>query len=165
MKIMNTFFRTVVLMTLCAWCANAVVAQDSVEEDVTVITSDKLTFDYQNKYALFIGNVIVEDKDMRLTSDELTVRFDDDGDVEFINAEGQVFIQQADKNARSQTATYNVATGEIVLEGDPQLQRGKNLLFGDRITFWRDQDRLEVFPNARLIIFPDGDEKRESLLP
>ena len=156
--------RSIISLALALCWAVGVQAQDDFSEDVTVITSDKLTFDYQNQYAHFEGNVVVEDQRIRLTSDILTVRFDDNGDLNHIEAKGQVFIQQGEKNARSEMATYDVTSGEIVLEGDPQLQRGKNLLFADRIIFWRDSDKLEAYPHVRLILFPDDDNSSSNLL-
>ena len=41
----------------------------------TVITSDKLTFDYDDKFAQFEGNVFVNDPQMQIKCDKLLVRF------------------------------------------------------------------------------------------
>lgn len=125
--------------------------------DLTVITSDKLTFDYQKRFALFEGNVVVVDPQMKLYADKMTVLFTATNSVSEIKAEGRVYIAQDDKQARSDTGVYNVEQGVIILTGKPQVTRGKDILSGDRITFWRDQNKMLVEPRARLVIHPqDG---------
>ena len=53
-------------------------------------------------------------------------------------------------------ATYDVATGRIVLAGGPpQMMQGRNILEGEVITFWRDQQKLECKPRARLVVYSE----------
>ena len=145
---------------------SAVEAKDDIpeefSEEVTVITSEQLIFDYQNSYAIFEENVVVIDAELKLTADKLTVRFGEDGEVNFIEAKGQVFIQQEDRTARSELATYEVDTGKITLTQNPQVMRGRDLLQGETIIFWRDQNKMICKPKARLIIFPKGDDSNGS---
>jgi len=126
------------------------------EEDATVITSLRLTFDYGSNYAVFEEDVVVTDPKMRLTSDRLAVWFNEEGSVSLIKAEGRVHIIQEDKTASSEEATYEVATGKIVLEKNPRLQRGLHYLEGTMITYYRDKEILIVEPQSRLVIYPEG---------
>jgi lipopolysaccharide transport protein LptA len=133
--------------------------------ELTVITSDQLTYDSTKGFALFENNVVVSDPGMKMKTDRLTIHFAEKNDVKNIVAEGGVVMSQGDRKAWAQKATYNVATGEIVLEGNPRVLRGKDLLIGDRITFWRDENRMRVEsvnrkptmenPGARLILYPE----------
>jgi lipopolysaccharide transport protein LptA len=66
------------------------------DEEVTVITSDKLTADYKQHFALFEGNVFVTDPQMQLTSEKLNVTFDTNNKIKAIRAEGKVNIRQTD---------------------------------------------------------------------
>ncbi len=125
------------------------------ETEMTVITSERLTFDYKQHYALFEQNVIVTDPNMQLAADKLTVSFDEKGKAQTIKAEGRVTITQEDKTAQSQMATYDVATGKIILTGKPRVTRGRDILEGDVITFWRNEDRMICQPAARLVIYPE----------
>jgi lipopolysaccharide export system protein LptA len=133
----------------------AAAPKSGAAEQVTVITSDRLTFDYQNQYAVFEKNVMVTDPDMQLASDKLTVQFDESGKAQTIKAEGRVTITQADKTSQSAVATYDVATGKIVLAGKPRVTRGRDVLEGDVITFWRNENRMVCQPQARLVIYPE----------
>ncbi len=133
------------------------------DDELTVITSEKLTFDYRKQFALFENDVVVVDPEMKIFADTMLVLFNSENEVQSIKAEGKVRILQDDKQARSAVAEYHVATGEIILTGDPQVTRGKDTLTADVITFWRDEDRMECKPNARLVIFPDEGESRDPL--
>lgn len=138
----------------------APVAEDGESETgegLTVITSDHLLYDYKNAFAVFTDNVVVIDPKLKLTADKLLVRFDEKGDVSFIEAKGQVFIEQDDVTARAEVAEYDLAEGKIVLSVNPLVQRGDAMLTGDKVIYHRNDGRLECFPNARLII--PSDEK------
>ncbi len=124
-------------------------------ETMTVVTSDRLTFDYKNKYALFEQNVIVTDPQMQMAADKLTVYLDEKGQAKSFKAEGRVTLTQADKTAQAGVATYDVPTGKIVLSVKPRVTRGRDVLEGDVITFWRNENRMICQPGARLLIYPD----------
>ena len=131
--------------------------------DATVVTADKLTFDYIQKFALFEGRVLVNDPRLQLSSDRLTIVFTEDGGAQTIKAEGKVLLTQGDKKARADVATYDVVSGKIVLAGGPpQVMQGRNILEGEVITFWRDEQRLECKPKARLVVYSEDFGDAES---
>jgi len=146
----------------------SVYAQDKKSEtgsdsDVTVITSEKLTFDYIKQYALFEKDVVVVDPRMKIFSDTMMVKFDENNRAKSIKAEGNVIIVQEDKRARAAAAEYKVDTGEITLTGEPMITSGKNIFTAEVIRYWRDDERMEGKPQARLVIYPEGDRTKESL--
>ena len=98
--------------------------------DVTVITSEKLTFDYKKHYALFENNVLVTDPEMQLAADQMTVLFDEKGKAKSVKAEGRVTIRQTDKTAQAGLATYDFESGKIVLAIKPRVTRGRDTLEG-----------------------------------
>ena len=122
----------------------------------TVVTADKLTFDYIKKFALFENNVLVNDPRLQLSANRLTIIFTEDGGAQTIKAEGDVLLTQGEKKARSDVATYDVVSGKIVLAGGPpQVMQGRNILEGEVITFWRDEQKLECKPRARLVVYSE----------
>ena len=129
--------------------------------DLTVITSERLIYDSEKQYALFEKDVVVSDPHLRMKTDKLTIHFDADNQPQRLLAEGRVVMSQADTRAWAGRVTYNVATGEVVLEDNPRVMRGRDMLMGQRITFWRDQNRLECYPQARLIIYPQPGSARD----
>ena len=53
-------------------------------------------------------------------------------------------------------AFHGVVPGRIVLAGGPpQVMQGRNILEGEVITFWRDEQRLECMPRARLVVYSE----------
>ncbi len=135
-----------------------------ISGQVTVVTSERLTFDYAKKYALFEGDVVVTDPQMKLMADSLEVRFDEAGQVQLISATGHVVIEQEDKRATAGRASYEVTDGRILLEDNPRVVRGRDMLEGDRIIFWRDKNKMICEPNARLVIYPQKGGMRDRIL-
>ncbi len=130
-------------------------AEAPPEEDrLTVITSERLTYDAEDRTALFERDVVVVDPGFRLTADRLTVRFDEENAVRTVVAEGNVVMTQEEQERRAWAgrAEYDVPTGRIVLEQEPRVEQGRDVLEGERITFWRDGQRLVCEPGARLTI-------------
>ena len=133
-----------------------------VEEKLTVITSERLTFDYAKHFALFEENVVVTDPELKILADKMTVVFDDKNAAKSVKCEGNVYLVQQDKKAKSDVAIYDVASGEIQLLGSPQVTRGQDVLTGNKITFWRNDNRMKVDGRATLNLAPD--EKGRSAL-
>lgn len=158
-------FTLVGLMAAAVYCGWAAAEEGGAEVtgNLTVITSERLLFDYKKQYALFEEDVVVTDPELKLTADTMTVRFNEAGDVSLIVAKGNVTIEQADKVATSGLATYNVEQGKITLEENPRVKRGKDLLEGVIITFWRDDNKMICEPQARLVIYPEKGGTRDQL--
>ncbi len=119
----------------------------------TVITSQRLDFDNRKRLAVFEGDVVVRDDTLQIQSDLLTVVFDEDEQPVRLEADGNVKIVQENRMTRSDSAVYDIVAGTMVLTGSAEVQRDNDLLKGDTITFWRDEDRIEVRPGT-LIISP-----------
>lgn len=150
------------LLAACSlWTARA------AEDELTVITSDKLIYDYKQKFALFEGNVVVVDPRIKITADKMTVFFTASNKVSAIKCEGHAVIQQTDKVAKAALATYDVSSGDIVLTGSPVVQSGKDTLTGDPIIFNRDRNTVRVEgtqQKPRLVIVPGSDSGSKDLL-
>jgi lipopolysaccharide export system protein LptA len=55
----------------------------------------------------------------------------------------------------SRKAVYTSQDGKIVLTGKPQIMQGQNTYTGDKITIFKDQDRVIFEPRARLVMYSD----------
>ena len=111
----------------------------------TVIKSDSLDADLFKRTAIFRGNVVVVDAAFRMTAMQMDVSFNDQANgVDKIVARGKVRIEQADKIALADEATYFVADARIELIGSPRAFSGKNELSGEKITFFRNENKLLV---------------------
>ncbi len=130
----------------------------------TVITSREMTFDYGAGTARFTGDVDLEDPEVRLQSDTLLVVFNEAGDVERVEAEGNVRIRQGDRHGTCEAAVYTARDGMIRMLGgaDPdvprpaRLMRGTDALAGDEIRIYIHLEKIVSKP-GKLVIFPDED--------
>lgn len=138
---------------MMAAAAPAVFAQGGAQ-GVTEITSERLTFDYNEHFALFEENVAVTDPELKLKADRMTVHFSEGNEVKSIIARGNVIIEQEDRTATAGRAVYDVESGKIQLDETPRVRRGQDVLEGTTITFWRDLNKMVCEPRARLVIYP-----------
>ncbi len=125
---------------------------DSSDTNSTVITSTRLTYDQQKQTAVFEDQVVVTDPRVKITADKLTVLLTKDNKVMALEAEGSVVIQEGEKIACGEKARYEVDEGKFMLSGHPTVQNGRDLLSAEKITFWRDTNRIQCEENIRMTI-------------
>ena len=135
-------------------CLGAVLAQDE-GTNKTIITSERLTYDYKKYTAVFESHVVVIDPRMNLESDELRVIFNKTNDVKSITAIGNVHLKSEDKTGTCNKAVYLAETQEVILTGNARLIRGQDTVTGDCITFALNEDRVVVEGGTQLTLFPE----------
>ena len=141
----------------------AAMAQDSVGKKSTVITSEHLSFDYKRLIAIFEGNVVVVDARFRMESDRMNVLFNDDNEIRSVTSSGNVRIFHDGKIATCKRAIYVAHEGQVIMRGDVKLKQGNDLVEGDEVTMWLNEDRMVVKP-ARLVIQGDRGSGRSNPL-
>ena len=165
----KTLFLVMTAMVSGLWAQEPVEAVSADEKtpepkSETVITSTKLTFDQDDRFALFEGNVFANDVQMQLRCDKLLIRFEETGKVSWLEALGAVTINQEDKRAEADRVTHDVESGEFVLTGSPKVHRGKDVLQGTKIRFWRGDNRMICEPEAKLTIQLNAGSKEKTIL-
>lgn len=134
-------------------------ATPGANDRLTEITSERLLFDYPNRIAVFTGNVVVTDPDLQITADVLTIHLNEDDSVDRIEARGNVIIKTEGLHSRSGRAVYTLADQVMVLEDRPQVFRENSVLTADRITYFRNEERLLAEPQPRLLLFQDAERE------
>ena len=142
------------LLVTAALAARCACAEDAV--DSMTITADHLSFDYKRSIAVFEGNVVVVDPHIQMESDKLTVLFEHTNSVKSVTAVGRVRMRSGDRTANCRKAVYLARTGEVLMSGSVRLTQGRDTITGDTVTFWLNDERVEVSP-ATLVIFPERD--------
>jgi lipopolysaccharide export system protein LptA len=143
----------------------------SGNEEKIHITADRLVADTQNRFADFIGSVKVVQGATIITCDKLRIVYEppkaaaeanpQQGAIKKLEAEGNVRIESQNKVAVAPRAQYEPATGMVVLSGaGSRVTDGPNSIAGDKITLFRDPDRMvvESGQNKRVeaIIYPEN---------
>ena len=148
----------------------------------TIITADYLHGDYAHNLGTFEGNVLVVDPRMTVRADKMTVFFGATNvltavgattttnatrSVKRIVADGAVVITTPDnKKSNSEHAEYTADDGRVVLTGGhPRAESADGVVTGEKITFWRDSQRMDVentqteTNRPRLLIYPEQQRK------
>lgn len=122
-----------------------------------VITAEKIEFDNKEGVILFDEHVLVDDEQFVMRSDRLLVFMEGTNDVQQIMAIGTVSITNQNRSASCEKAVYTKKSGQIVMTGNARLMRQGDQggeVTGNRITFWLDDERMEVSPGR--VVLPPG---------
>lgn len=137
---------TVFYATAMVYCMMVVpaAAQDmklSGDEPIE-ITADSLEVMQKEQMAVFVGNVVAIQGDMRLTSDRMEVHYrtgeqakGDAQAVSRIRVTGNVLMRTPTETARSRSGLYDVDANTLTLNGDVVLTRGENVVKGDALAY------------------------------
>ena len=162
------------IATVLGWMqlvsAQVTVNADILEEKPPLtISTDNMEYDMQNRTSNLEGNVRVADGEMVLTADAMDVRFDKENKVESIIATGNVKIIKTDEtvSATGRRATYTVASGDVVITGDPILRQENYLVKGaERIVYNRNTQKAKTQGGSPKMEFYDKKgEGANALLP
>lgn len=119
------------------------------------VVSDRLITDTEAQTAEFIGNVRATQGDTVIVGDRLKVYYESAEDrvkddeqnaaIKKMVATGNVTIHLDDKVAVSEQAVYLTESGILVLSGaNSKITSENNSVSGDKITLYREEDRMEV---------------------
>ncbi|MGB8624423.1 MAG: lipopolysaccharide transport periplasmic protein LptA [Paracoccaceae bacterium] len=102
------------------------------------VTADSLQVNQKDGTALFTGNVVVGQGEMRLSADKMQVDYsagagDATGRISRIHATGNVVLVNGAEAAEGQEAVYTIDDSSIVMTGNVILTQGQNALSGDRL--------------------------------
>ncbi len=101
------------------------------------VAADNLEIDENTGQAILTGNVVIEQGDLRLSADRVTVEYttlDGEREIDRLNANGNVLITSGEDAAEGANAVYILATSEILMDGEVLVTQGPNVLAGDRMS-------------------------------
>lgn len=143
MKIFRSF--TAILL-VCLWATpvsaqGAQVAFGGLQQDISLpieMAADELTINQENGTAVFKGNVVIGQGDMRLSAALVTVEYansqgDATGQISRLLASGGVTLVNGAEAAEAETAEYSVETGRIVMKGNVLMTQGANALSSEQL--------------------------------
>lgn len=116
------------------------------------ITSDTVTYDRKEGFAVFNGNVFVNDESYQMHADKVVVFMSGTNDLERIVAMGNVALTNGLKSATGVKASYHRGKGMVILYGNEETpavvrdesEKGTQSVVGERIRLWIDSERVEV---------------------
>lgn len=98
------------------------------------VTADNLDVNQENGTAVFTGNVLIGQGEMRLAAPRVLVVYkSDQSGIESLEATGGVTLISGPDAAEASRADYNIDTGQIELRGNVLLVQGANTLTGNEM--------------------------------
>ena len=98
------------------------------------VTAENLSVNQADGTAIFSGDVLVKQGEMRLQAGEIQVEYDVTGKaIDKLFASGGVLIVSASDAAQAAEAVYTIDTGEVVMSGGVLMTQGGTAIKGDRL--------------------------------
>lgn len=122
------------------------------------VTADNLDVNQDDGTALFTGNVLIGQGEMRLSAPRVLVVYkQDNSGIEALQASGGVTLVSGEDAAEARQADYNIDSGLIEMEGDVLLVQGVNALSGDRMFVDTRAGTARVTGRVRTILQPQSE--------
>ena len=117
------------------------------------VTSDTLSVDQATGAAVFTGNVVVAQGDLRLQAGEVEVSYDEEGgEIARLLASGGVTLATATEAAEAQEADYDLAAGTLTLSGEVLLTQGASAISADRMVVDLEAGTAQMEGNVRTVL-------------
>ncbi|WP_187428547.1 Lipopolysaccharide export system protein LptA [Roseobacter fucihabitans] len=132
------------------------VAFGTLQQDTTLpveVTAENLSVDQATGTAIFTGNVVAAQGEMRLSSKRLLVVYREDTQgIERMEATGDVVLVSGPDAAESERADYNIDDGTIVMRGNVLLTQGPSALTADKMTVQLDSGTAQMAGSVKTIL-------------
>lgn len=117
------------------------------------VTADNLSVDQETGVAIFTGNVVIGQGEMRLSAPRVLVvyRAEKKG-IARLEATGGVTLVSGPDAAEAERADYNIDNGLIVMTGNVLLDQGPNALSADRMSVRLEDGTAEMTGRVKTII-------------
>lgn len=121
------------------------------------VSADNLDVNQDDGTALFSGNVLIGQGEMRLSAPNVRVVYkEDEAGIETLEAFGGVTLVSGEDAAEAQSANYNIDQGLIELEGSVLLVQGTSTLTGDKMLVDTRAGTARVSGRVRTILQPEN---------
>ncbi len=99
------------------------------------VAADNLSVDQDTGIAVFTGNVVIGQGDLRLSAGSVRVVYSDaTGEIAQLQAtDGVTFVTDTEA-AEASTADYNLTIGQLILSGNVLLTQGASAISADKMT-------------------------------
>lgn len=121
------------------------------------VTADNLNVDQDTGTAVFSGNVVIGQGELRLSAPEVRVTYAaDTGDITRLQATGGATFATATEAAEAQTADYDLASGLLTLDGEVLLTQGQSALSADSMVLDLNAGTARMSGRVRTVFQQNG---------
>lgn len=138
------------------------VAFGTIRQDTSLpveVTADDLRVDQSTGTAVFNGNVVIGQGEMRLSASRVLVvyRAGQDG-IARLEATGGVTLVAGPDAAEAERADYDIDDGSIVMSGNVLLTQGQNALSADTMTVQLSDGTAQMSGRVRTVLQTGGED-------
>lgn len=145
---MRRLASSLMMLAILAISCIAVYAAEQKKErrdEPIQVKSNELSTDNSKRTATFTGKVVARQADITIYCDRLVVHYGEgEQSVEMVEAFGNVQIFQVNRRGYGGKAEYDNRTGIIVLQDNPRVYQGDDMVTGKLITVYVNEDRSVV---------------------
>lgn len=148
-----------VLFTLLsgpALAQGAQVAFGGMQQDTSApveVTADQLQVNQSDGTALYTGNVVIGQGEMRLAAPRVLIVYAEGQDrIDRMEASGGVTLVNGDEAAEAENADYSIDTGTVVMTGNVLLTQGDNALTSERMVVNLEDGTAQMEGRVRTVI-------------
>lgn len=120
------------------------------KQEQSIITARSISLNAELSMGFFNGDVILDDPEISMRADAVSVTLGETNQIKRIAAKGDVEMVQSGRSGRSQKAYYLGTEKIMVMIGDAYIKLIDDELHGDEIIYWINEDRVKCY-NTRLI--------------
>ncbi len=122
------------------------------------ISADQLSVDQTDGSAVFTGNVVIGQGEMRLSAARVVVVYTEDGGaIERMQASGGVTLVSGTEAAEAENADYTIGTGQIVMRGSVLVTQGQNALTADSMVVNLTDGTAQMEGRVRTLLQSGGE--------
>lgn len=144
-----------------AGAQGANVAFGTIAQDTSLpveVSSDELTVDQETGVAVFTGNVVIGQGEMRLSASRVEVVYSEtEQGIATLAATGGVTLVSGADAAEAQRADYSIDEGTIVMRGNVLLAQGRSALSADEMTIRLRDGTARMSGNVRTRLQTGGE--------
>lgn len=125
------------------------------------VTSDSLTIDQQTGEAVFTGNVLIVQGDLRMAAGRVRVVYAESGgrsEVSEVLASDGVLVTRGVEAAEGREARYSVDSAILTISGDVLVTQGPTAVAGDRLVVDMRSGSGQVEGRVRTVLDTGGSQ-------
>ncbi|MFW2545549.1 lipopolysaccharide transport periplasmic protein LptA [Primorskyibacter sp. 2E107] len=128
----------------------------SMQQDTNApveVTADSLSINQTDGTALYTGNVVIVQGDMRLAAPRVLVVYSESqGRIDRLEASGGVTLVSGDEAAEAERADYDIEGGSVTMAGNVLLTQGPNALTSERMVVDLDTGAARMMGRVRTVL-------------
>ena len=161
LPIRTALLSLVLLLPLPLYAQGANVAFGASRQDSSgpvEVTADNLSINQSDGTALYTGNVVIGQGEMRLAAPRVLVVFTEDNNkIDRLEATGGVTLVSGEDAAEAQRADYNIEGGVIEMSGNVLLTQGASAVTSERMVVDLDAGTAQMSGRVKTLL-QNGDQ-------